>query len=311
MRRVILLLPVILAACGDLPQPFLGHPGYTAERLASEPPPARLDVPIPRSSLLGDNAARAWAGDMARALRVQAVPAVPRANSKGDWSLHLSAQMQGASVVPGYEIRDPDGKPQGDVDGAPVPLAAWAGGDPAVLQSVAATAAPKITDLLTRIQAARLRADPNSLFNRPARVYFSGVTGAPGDGDTSLAHQMRLKLADQGVVVQDTPRAADFALSGTVLTAPAAKGMERVEIRWNVRDAAGHDRGQVAQLNQVPAASISRFWGDVSVAVAAQAAGGVREVLAQAGAPRRDDKAMTKLRPGAKGRPDAAPVTHP
>ena len=314
MRLALFLLPLGLAACGDLPQPFLGRPGYTAERLANQPPPARLAVPTPASSLLGDEASAAWAGDMARALRDKAGPAGPRAGAKGDWSLDLSAHMQGASGVPGYEIRDPQGKAQGDMDGTPVPLAAWAGGDPAVLQGVADSAAPKITDLLTRIQAARLRADPNSLFNRPARIYFSGVTGAPGDGDTSLARQMRLKLADQGVVVQDTPRRADFTLSGLVLTTPAAKGMEQVEIRWNVHDAAGHDRGQVAQLNEIPADSISRFWGDVSVAVAAQAAGGVREVLAQAGAPRRDaghDATMTKLRPGAKGPADAAAGAHP
>ena len=132
--------------------------------------------------------------------------------------------------------------------------------------------------------AARLKADPNSLVNRSARLYFTGVTGAPGDGNRALAAQMRGKLADQGIVVQDTPIGADFRLDGKVATAPSAGGQERIEIQWIVQDAQGRERGRVAQLNEISAESISHYWGDVAVAVAEQAAGGVKEVLAQAGA---------------------------
>ncbi len=288
MRHLLVLLPLLLAlplwACGDLPQPFLGRPGATAMRLANQPPPARLAVPTPGSALLGDDAAAVWATDVAKALQVKEVPAIQGKTSRGDWSLVLSAQVRGRTVVPGYEVLDPQGKGQGSVEGTPVPLAAWARSDPATFQTSAETAAPQLADLLNRIQAARLKADPNSLYNRSARLYFTGVTGAPGDGNRALAAQMRRKLADQGIVVQDTPAGADFRLDGKVATAAGAGGQERIEIQWIVQDAQGRERGRVAQLNDVPTESIAHYWGDVAVAVAEQAAGGVKEVLVKAGA---------------------------
>jgi hypothetical protein len=59
-----------LTACGDLPQPFLGRPGATAQRL-SQPPPSRLAVPAPAQSLLPDAGANAWAGAVADALQAE------------------------------------------------------------------------------------------------------------------------------------------------------------------------------------------------------------------------------------------------
>ena len=284
MRRLVILVPLLLGACGDLPQPFLGRPGATAMLLANQPPPARLAVPTPGSALLGDEAAAAWASDVAKALQDKEVPAIQGTTSRGDWSLVLSAQVRGRAVVPAYEVRDPQGKGQGSVEGAPVPLAAWARSDPATFQTSADVAAPQLADLLNRIQAARLKADPNSLVNRSARLYFTGVTGAPGDGNRALAAQIRSKLADQGIVVQDTPMGADFRLDGKVATAPGAGGQERIEVQWIVQDAQGRERGRVAQLNDVPAEAVAHYWGDVAAAVAEQAAGGVAEVLAKAGA---------------------------
>ena len=75
MKASLVLLPVLLlAACGDLPQPFRGNPGATATRLA-RPPPSRLLVPSPTGSLLPDTAADTWSGAVADALVQQEVPA--------------------------------------------------------------------------------------------------------------------------------------------------------------------------------------------------------------------------------------------
>ena len=288
MRRAILVLPLLLVACGDLPQPFLGRPGATAAQLAGQPPPARLAIPAPSDSLLGDDASTAWAGDVAKVLQAREVPALRSPPKQGDWSLVLSAQVRGESVVPGYEVRDPAGKAQGSVEGAPVPLKAWAASDPATLQASADAAAPGLVDMLNRIQAARLKADPNSLINRTARLYFAGVTGAPGDGDRSIAAQMRTKLANEGIVVQDAQAGADFRLDCRVSTAPGDSGQTRIEVAWLVQDAQGRERGRIVQLNEVPPNAVTGYWGDVAVAVAEQAAGGVGEVLKQAGATHRD-----------------------
>ena len=72
--RLCLAALLSLAACGDLPQPFLGHPGAAAERLA-QPPPSRLAVLSPTESLLPAAAAEACAAAVADALRTEEVPA--------------------------------------------------------------------------------------------------------------------------------------------------------------------------------------------------------------------------------------------
>lgn len=277
--RAWLALLLVLAGCGDLPQPFLGRPGATAERLA-QPPPSRLSVPPPQQSLLPDAAADLWAGAVAQALLAEEVPAVAdRARRRSDWTLVLSAEVRGRDVVPSYAVQNPSGVSQGFSEGAPVPMAAWAGGSPDVLRAAAAQAAPGITSLLNRIEAARRQSDPTSLQNRPARIYFSGVTGAPGDGNQSLPAQMRTKLTGLGLVVQDAANQADFSLAGQVQTASGAKGSLRIELQWIVLDSRGVERGRIVQLNEVPPGTLDRFWSDVAVVVADEAAGGVRDVV--------------------------------
>ena len=283
--RPLLLVLLALSACGDLPQPFLGRPGATAARLA-QPPPSRLTVPLPQQSLLPDQAAEAWAGAVAEALLAEEVPAVAGRTSRGrDWTLLLSAEVRGNEVVPSYTVQNPAGEPQGMSEGAPVPTRAWAEGTPAVLQAAAAQAAPGIASLLGRIDAARRQSDPTSLQNRPARIHFTGVSGAPGDGNTSLPVQMRAKLSGLGLLVQDSAQGADFTLAGQVQTAPGASNSSRIELQWIVSDAKG-ERGRVVQLNEVPRGSLSRFWGDVAVVVADEAAGGVRDVVLNSGGSR-------------------------
>lgn len=284
MRPLLLAVLLLLAGCGALPQPFFGNPGRTGARLA-EPPPSRLAVPTPAQSLLNNAGSDAWASATAAALAGQALPALHTEPTPGDWTLVLSAQLQGASVLPTYEVRDSTGAAKGTAQGAPVPAATWSLNDPAVLKSAAEQAAPGIDALLTRIQAARLHDDPNSLQNRPARVYLAGVKGAPGDGDRSLATQMRLKLAGYGIVVQDTADGSDYQLRCEIRTAPAPSDQTKIELQWVVDDARG-ERGRVVQLNEVPASAIAQYWGDVAVVVAEQAAGGIKDVLFNAAGPR-------------------------
>lgn len=292
MRPALLFLLLLLAACGGLPQPFFGNPGATGALLA-RPPPSRLAVPTPSQSLLSDAGSQAWAAAIAAALADQALPAFHAAARPGDWRLVLSAALHGPDVVPSYTVIDSTGTAQAAAEGAPVPASAWSQDDPAVLKAAAQQAAPSIDALLTRIEAARLHDDPNSLQNRPARVFISGVHGAPGDGDRSLAAQMRLKLAGYGIVVQDTADGSDYRLRAEVRTAPSSDGMLRVELQWVVDDARG-ERGRVVQLNDIPAHSIDRYWGDVAVVAAEQAAGGIKEVLFNAAGPRLGDRPATK-----------------
>ena len=91
---------------------------------------------------------------------------------------------------------------------------------------------------------------------------------------------MRSRLAALGPVVQDSPGGADFIVQGKVRIVPIGGGQQRVEIQWIVKAANGDERGKVVQLNDIPAGSLDRYWGDVAVVVASEAAGGVNDVIA-------------------------------
>ena len=277
----VLGLALVLAGCGDLPQPFLGRPGSTALRLA-QPPPSRLAIPLPIASLLTDGAAQAWSTALADALVAQELPAGAHPVGRGDWSLVLSAELQNGAVVPTYTVMDPAGRPQGASQGPPVPARDWAAGQPATLKAAADVEAPKVVALLNGIEARRQSSDPHSLLNRPPVIFFKGVTGAPGDGNTSLTRQMTTKLPNLGDVVQDTAKGADFAVAGEVVTAPGAGKTTRVEIQWIVTDAKGQESGRVVQINEVPPHTLDQFWGEVAIVVANEAAGGVHEVITNA-----------------------------
>ncbi len=289
-----------------------------AARLA-QPPPGRLTVETPAAALLTDQASAAYAVFLAHSLQDHEMPAVGPEDSRPhdkDWKLRTTASQHEGQVVPRFEVFDPAGHDKGHTDGAPVSAKAWASADLDALAASAAEAAPRIVELMSAINATQMQSDPNSLYNRPARVYVADVVGAPGDGDTSLTAQMRRALVKLGEVVQTTPAGADFSVVGKVAAVPVAGGNVRVEIRWLMSDAAGHDLGMVLQLNEVPPDTVSGYWGDVAQAVATEAAGGLRDTFAkQTGRPEAGLGAKQTGRPeaglGAKqsGRPETASPT--
>ena len=281
MRFSILLALLMVSGCGALPQPFFGNPGRQGALLA-EPPPGRLAVPVPTQALLTDDGAGVWAAAVAEALVAREVPAVSGTFTRGrEWTLAMTAAVRGDTVVPHYAVVNPEGEVQGAADGPPVPARAWAGGDAATLKAAANAAAPGIAGLLDRMEAARMQADPTSLANRPARVFLSAVVGAPGDGNKTLAEQLKLRMTQEGLVVQETASGADYQVHGEVTAVPAPGGALKLELLWLVNDARG-ERGKILQVNQVPQGQIVPFWGDVAVAAAQEAGTAVKRVISNA-----------------------------
>ena len=276
--RLCLLLPLLLAACGDLPEPFLGNPGANG-RVLARPPTLRLAVLPPHDALLADAPSRDFATALANGLQAQEVPAVASGVQPNDWRLVTRAEQRGGSVVPTYSVLNPKGDSKGTAEGPPVPTSAWAEASPATLQQAAKDAAPKIASLLTGINTAIQRADPNSLYNRVAKVQVATVIGAPGDGNVSLTREMKRRLSALGLVVQDSASGADFIVRGEVRVVPIPGGQQRVEIQWGVAVPDGDERGRVIQLNNIPAGSLDHYWADVAVVVATEASGGVNDVI--------------------------------
>lgn len=307
-RRIRLVPPVwlaavlclALAACGDLPEPFLGNPGATARRLAT-PLTAVLAVPPGTDTLLPDAASRDLATEVALSLQASEVPATVRQPQKNDWRVITTVQQKGGQVTPVFSIQDPNGKEQGSAVGEPIPLTVWSRPNKALFEQVATDAGPRIGAVLTSIRIARDKADPDSLYNRSARVLVTDVTGAPGDGNASLTRQMRTRLAALGPVVLTTASGADFVVQGDVKVVPVPKAQERVEIVWTVKTGAGQERGKVVQLNEIPAGSLKGYWGDIAAVVAAEASAGINDVI----------RRQSGREPADQARPaNAAPVSN-
>ena len=284
LTGALLLALALLAACGPLPQPFRGNPGAEGRRLAA-PPAYRIAVPSPSAALLSDMASSDFAVAMSDALEAVEVPVVAGPPAPLDWRLDISADREGQGVVPGYAIRDADGRVLGQARGTAVGVAQWSESQPAMLREVAARDAPVVAGLLARGEAARRAAEPVA-FNGaggPPRVRFTGVRGAPGDGNLALATRMRDFMANKGLVVQDGADGAAFAVSGEVTMAAGADRKQRVEILWKVSRRDGHDLGRALQLNEVPAGSLNGLWGDVAYVVAEEASVAIRDIIANAG----------------------------
>jgi hypothetical protein len=281
MKRFILLLPFLLTGCGTLPEPFYGNPGPEAARLA-EPPAPVLMVPTPAQALLGQTAAALYAKDLAAQLANYDVPSVAGPPAKGEWQLGISATAAGNFVDPGYVITGPDGKIYGHQAGTAVDAQAWANGDANALNATATADAVTLSKLMAIINAKIQQTNPASLENREPRVFIAAVTGAPGDGDTSLPLNLTRDLPGPDLDLVTNAAQADFTITGTIKSKPDTGGQLQVELDWVVRDRNGRVAGQVTQIHDLDPADIEPYWGDVAAAAATEAAGGIQNVVQNA-----------------------------
>lgn len=274
---------LLLAGCLDVPHPF-SNPGKGASQLAANAPPSRLDIPTPTDSLLPDASAQIWAKDVASELLQQTIPAIAQPTRPGDWWLKMRAELRGDQVVPIYTIMTPKNQIRATQEGQAVPATQWSAGDASFFTLVAQDAAPRISSVLTGIQADDMEKDPHSLKHRAARVYFTGVTGAPGDGDISLARAFTASFRDSEDTIQNSKENADFTVSSTVKLTPGPVGtlghpQQHIEIVWRVVDKEGKEAGAATQLHDIDAHSLDNYWGDVAVAAAQEAAAAVKQII--------------------------------
>ncbi len=281
MRHISLWFALLLAGCGTLPQPFYGNPGPAAARLALPPAPV-LMVPTPATNLLNDAAARTFARDLAAELADYDVPSVAGSIQKNNWHLQITATRDGNNIMPSYDVIGPNGRSYGKLVGHPVPAAEWAKGSLAILAKAATTDAPALSKLMTRINARVQQSNPQSLENRPPRIFIGTMTGAPGDGDATLPMDLAHVLAGPNLKLVSSKQSADFTVTGKVKAPPAKNGQMLVELNWLVRDQNNRVIGQVTQIHMLRQNDIEPYWGDVAAAAAKEAAGGIRQVVQNA-----------------------------
>ena len=108
------------------------------------------------------------------------------------------------------------------------------------------------------------------------------VTGAPGDGRSSLTAAIKKKLYAGGVKLAGGSESAGrnvYTVKGVVSVTDAGGGKQTIKIDWQVLDPNGRSLGNVTQQNVIPKGSLSGPWGPIADAAAGAAASGIIKLL--------------------------------
>ena len=109
------------------------------------------------------------------------------------------------------------------------------------------------------------------------------VTGAPGDGSTTLTAAIQRELRAKGIELADRPTPASYRVEGAVLLGSAREGKQAIQIEWVVRDPKGKKLGTVSQKNDIPEGSLDGSWGGVADQAAGAAVKGILKLLPNGG----------------------------
>jgi hypothetical protein len=136
----------------------------------------------------------------------------------------------------------------------------------------------RIEELVTQIAAASTPSMPE----RPAASFRSlaviSVSGAPGDGATSLTAAIQRELASRGVGVTDNAIGA-YRVQGVIALGQAWNGRQAIHIEWTVTDPYGTKLGNVAQNNEIPEGALNGAWGKSAEQAAGAAAQGIARLM--------------------------------
>lgn len=105
------------------------------------------------------------------------------------------------------------------------------------------------------------------------------VTGAPGDGSSSLTQAIQKELSRNGVPLSEQRTASAYRVEGRVSVGAGRDGKQPIQIDWNVIDPAGKKLGTVSQKNEIPQGSLDGPWGRTADAAASAAAQGILKLL--------------------------------
>jgi hypothetical protein len=113
----------------------------------------------------------------------------------------------------------------------------------------------------------------------PITAIVPMVTGAPGDGGTTLTSAIQRELTKNGLALSSTPNTQSYKVEGKVAMGQGKDGKQPIQIDLNVVDPSGKKLGTVSQKNEVPLGSLDGAWGKTADAAAAAAAQGIIKLL--------------------------------
>lgn len=137
-----------------------------------------------------------------------------------------------------------------------------------------ATREPKTTGTVLATNA------DQSALSGPTVAIVPPVTGAPGDGVTSLTDAMKRHLQTEGVKLSEGTGGNSYVVRGSVQLEKAVDGQQPITIRWLVYGPDGKQMEKaVVQRNKVPEGSLDGAWGQVADLAAGEAARSVAKLI--------------------------------
>ncbi len=184
-----------------------------------------------------------------------------------------------ATVAAYWRLQDAKGRTVGErTVQAEAEARDWDSGDAQAIERLAGLSADAVAPLLED------EAPVEAAAERRIRVAIGEISGAPGDGATSLAAAVAAVLRKQDLAIVEKGQPADLTIDGEVSVSPVKANQQHVKILWHVRRADGVEIGTAGQENDVPNGLLDGPWGDLAYSVAIAAGDGLMQLVAR-GAP--------------------------
>ncbi|TCS60901.1 hypothetical protein [Varunaivibrio sulfuroxidans] len=159
------------------------------------------------------------------------------------------------------------------VQGVATPWRQWEYGDPRVIRFVGRGIVQPVAAMIDARRKARLPSEPLG-----EGFIFSGVDGAPGDGNRTLSQAMIAALRARDILITSDPRQAVFSIHGQVRVVRQG-ARDRVTIVWRVRTVSGRGVGQAVQDNTIAPGALDGAWRGKADMIAKAGARGIVRIF--------------------------------
>lgn len=311
---LLLALAIALAGCagGALTSAFSGSGGDSGS--------SKLD-PISFAQIIGPPAAisRQLTSQLISAAQQKNIPVITEKGKPATFTvrgyLAQSNERKGEKITYIWDVTDASGKRVHRILGEqtiPVKSGAkpWTSVNQAAMQNIASKTAndlalwlpkqkaaagtvastrPAATRTATRTastQAARKPAPAPSAQTKPKRsgtivALVPPVSGAPGDGRSTLTKAIRQRLRVKGVHIASTGGVDVYKINGRVTMGKASSTTQSVKIVWQLLSPKGKDLGSVTQQSDVAKGSLDKSWGPAATSAGNAAANEILKLIAK------------------------------
>jgi hypothetical protein len=205
---------------------------------------------------------------------------VPAAASKDSWASITPAVMQtiATKATGSFVSWLPNAHAAVAANTPPPAPPAGVGGQK---DDTAATPAPKTVRPASKVAAAPPPAPTTGSITKDGSLtaLVPTVTGAPGDGSTSLTAAIQRELKGKGIALAERPGPTAYRVEGAVTLGQPQEGKQAIQIEWTVKDPQGKKLGTVSQKNDIPEGSLDGPWGRTADQAAGAAAQGIIKLL--------------------------------